>query len=101
MRTRYHVYKEFFDRRAQARTHVDHFGKFPMDITPIDTYRANEAAKFYLGSLENMDENHLQEVNNMITDSFVQYGTHKFVEIHTMCSCIPWSTAQLTTATLG
>ena len=59
------------------------FGRFPMDITPTDTYRANEAAKFYLGSLENMDENHLQELNNMITDSFVQYGTHKFVEIHT------------------
>ena len=59
------------------------FGKFPMDITPLDTYRANEAAKFYLGSLENMNEEHMQEINDMVTDSFVQYGTHKFVEIHT------------------
>ena len=59
------------------------FGKFPIDITEDDIYRANEAAKFYLGSLENMNEQHMQEINDMITDAFVQYGTHKFVEIHT------------------
>ena len=59
------------------------FGRFPMDITEDDIFRCNEAAKFYLGGLENMDEQHMQQINDMITDAFVQYGTHKFVEIHT------------------
>ena len=59
------------------------FGKFPFDITEDDIFRANEAAKFYLGSLDNMNEQHMQQINDMITDAFVTYGTHKFVEIHT------------------
>ena len=59
------------------------FGSFPMDITEDDIFRCNEAATFYLGGLENMDEQHMQQINDMITDAFVQYGTHKFVEIHT------------------
>ena len=59
------------------------FKRFPMDITEDDIFRCNEAAKFYLGGLDNMDEQHMKQINDMITDAFAQYGIHKFVEIHT------------------
>ena len=48
------------------------------EITPELVERAHKIVEYYVGSLENINEEHLQGIALMFTDSGFQYGTYKF-----------------------
>ena len=49
------------------------------DIFPIDVDKANKVLEFYVGSTDNINEEHIQDVIDMLTDSDFLYGTYKTI----------------------
>ena len=49
----------------------------PRDITPTDVQNALTIAEYYLGSIDNLNENHLDRIIDMFTDAGFLYGTIK------------------------
>ena len=49
------------------------------EVTDLDVERARELIEFYAGSIENIDEQHQQEMFDMMTDSVFLYGTHRTI----------------------
>ena len=65
---------------------VEHFGPTilfgipnPSDITEEDFEKMNKLIDYYVGSIENINEEHKQGVIDMFTDSLFQYGTHQTI----------------------
>ena len=51
----------------------------PSDITEEDFKKMNKLIDYYVGSIENINEEHKQGVIDMFTDSLFQYGTHQTI----------------------
>ena len=49
------------------------------NISPQDIENANKILEFYVGSVENINEEHMQEVIDMFTDADFLYGTFKTI----------------------
>ena len=49
------------------------------DIFPIDVDKTNKVLEFYVGSTDNINEEHIQDVIDMLTDSDFLYGTFKTI----------------------
>ena len=56
------------------------FGLEPSEVTDLDRQRANQLVEFYIGSSENINEEHKQEMIDMMTDSIFLYGTHRTIK---------------------
>jgi carboxylesterase type B len=52
------------------------FGIPPKEFTFEDVKRVNKLIDYYVGSIENINEEHKQGVIDMFTDASFQYGTH-------------------------
>ena len=57
------------------------FGLEPSEVTDLDRQRANQLVEFYIGSSENINEEHKQGMIDMMTDSIFLYGTHRTIKI--------------------
>jgi hypothetical protein len=53
----------------------------PSDITEEDFEKMNKAINYYVGSIENINEEHEEGVIDMFTDAGFQYGTHKTINL--------------------
>ena len=51
----------------------------PSDITDEDFEKMNKLINYYVGSIENINEEHKQGVIDMFTDAGFQYGTHQTI----------------------
>ena len=49
------------------------------DITDEDVNKAHRIAEYYIGSIDNINEEHKQGMFDMYTDSLFLYGTHKTI----------------------
>ena len=49
------------------------------DVTDEDTQKAHNIVEYYVGSVDNINENHTQGMFDMYTDSTFLYGTHKTI----------------------
>ena len=49
------------------------------EVTELDVKRAHELIEFYVGSIENIDEQHQQGMFDMMTDSVFLYGPHRTI----------------------
>ena len=47
------------------------------EVTDVDLYKSYKLLAFYIGGLENLNENHLQGVFDMYTDSAMLYGVNR------------------------
>ena len=47
------------------------------EVTDVDLYKSYTLLAFYIGGLENLNENHLQGVFDMYTDSAMLYGVNR------------------------
>ena len=56
------------------------FGLEPSEVTDLDRQRANQLIEFYIGSSENINEEHKQGMIDMMTDSIFLYGTHRTIK---------------------
>ena len=52
------------------------FGLEPSEVTDLDRQRANQLVEFYIGSSENINEEHKQGMIDMFTDASFLYGVH-------------------------
>ena len=50
------------------------------DITKDDIDKAHELVEFYVGSMDNINEDHKQGIFDLGTDSWFLYGTHKTIK---------------------
>ena len=55
------------------------FGIPPKEFTSEDVTRVNALIDYYVGSIENINEEHKQGVIDMFTDASFQYGTHQTI----------------------
>jgi carboxylesterase type B len=51
-----------------------------IDVTSSDIQNMLKLIEFYVGSLENVNENHAQDLIDMFTDSYFLFGTHKSIK---------------------
>ena len=49
------------------------------DITDEDVINAHKFLEFYVGSVDNINSEHMQSMFDMLTDAGFQYGTHKMI----------------------
>ena len=50
------------------------------EITPEDIVKMNTIVEYYIGSFDNMNENHIQDIIDMFTDAGFLFGTYKTIE---------------------
>merc|ERR1711988_1036687 len=54
------------------------FGIFdPLEVTNEDIAKAHKIVDFYVGSVDNINEDHLEGMLHMYTDAVMQYGAYK------------------------
>ena len=75
---------EYFRNNFDTLGPMKLFGiKVPHKITLEDVQKAHQVVKFYVGSVENLNQEHLDQIIEMFTDAYFQYSTYKMVQFLT------------------
>ena len=56
------------------------FNILPEDLTEEDVQKAHKVAEFYVGGVENFDENHLEKTIDMWTDALFTFSNYKLIQ---------------------